>query len=78
MIRGHGDLKSMIDSLAETARHARPTGRATRPDPSPDPEPKVGYDCPDCGASLGEDCDVSPSGDAECQYCKRWFNIHTA
>jgi len=37
---------------------------------------KVGYDCPNCGAALGSDADVSPSGDAKCQYCDRWFNVH--
>lgn len=41
-------------------------------------EPKVGYDCPNCGATLGKDADVSPSGDVKCGYCERWFNIHGA
>lgn len=45
---------------------------------SDSPTPRVGYDCPNCGASIGEDADVSPSGDAKCMYCKRWFNIHNA
>lgn len=34
------------------------------------------YACPSCGARLGEDVDVSPSGDAKCGYCRKWFNIH--
>ena len=40
--------------------------------------PKVGYDCPNCGGGLGDDADVSPSGDVKCSYCDRWFNIHKA
>jgi hypothetical protein len=36
----------------------------------------AGYKCPNCGASLADDADVSPSGDAKCAYCRTWFNIH--
>lgn len=73
-----GQLRNMMQDLSEAAR-----GGIERPPRSTDgtsaaAEPKVGYDCPNCGASLGEDCDVSPSGDAKCNYCKRWFNIHSA
>jgi hypothetical protein len=35
-----------------------------------------GYKCPHCAAPLGEKADVSPSGDAKCSFCGRWFNIH--
>jgi DNA-directed RNA polymerase subunit RPC12/RpoP len=37
-----------------------------------------GYRCPRCGAPLGRQADVSPSGDAKCAYCRAWFNIHNA
>ena len=39
-------------------------------------ETATGYQCPNCGAALGDDADVSPSGDAKCVYCRTWFNIH--
>ena len=35
-----------------------------------------GYECPACGARLGEGVDVSPKGDVKCGCCKQWFNIH--
>lgn len=34
------------------------------------------YECEHCGAGLGKNADVSPSGDVKCQYCNKWFNIH--
>ena len=42
------------------------------------PESRPGYDCPNCGASLGDGAEVSPSGDVKCDYCKRWFNVHSS
>jgi len=45
--------------------------------PSENPETaSTGYRCPSCGAALGQDQEVSPSGDVKCTYCKRWWNIH--
>lgn len=38
----------------------------------------AGYRCPHCGAGLGQEQEVSPSGDVKCTYCKRWWNIHRA
>jgi hypothetical protein len=35
------------------------------------------YECPRCGAPLAGSADVSPSGDAKCQHCGSWFNVHT-
>lgn len=48
----------------------------TQETPAATDAPGTGYECPSCGAALGGDADVSPSGDAKCRYCKRWFNIH--
>ena len=42
---------------------------------TPDPA-KAGYRCHNCGAALGPEQEVSPSGDVKCAYCKRWWNIH--
>ncbi len=36
-----------------------------------------GYKCDNCGASIGVDSDISPSGDVKCQYCNSWFNVNT-
>lgn len=34
------------------------------------------YECPQCGAPLSSEADVSPSGDVRCSFCKAWFNVH--
>jgi hypothetical protein len=34
------------------------------------------YTCPNCGAGLGQEADVSPLGDVKCPFCGRWFNVH--
>lgn len=34
------------------------------------------YRCNHCGAALGDKAEVSPSGDAKCLYCHKWFNIY--
>ena len=44
--------------------------------PAPPQAGAVGYQCVHCGATLGENADVSPHGDAKCAHCGRWFNIH--
>lgn len=38
--------------------------------------PSQSYACPHCNAPIGDESDVSPSGDVKCTYCKSWFNIH--
>lgn len=43
----------------------------------PAPPPTRGYQCPHCGAGLGQQ-EVSPSGDVKCSYCQKWWNIHRA
>ncbi|HET6423700.1 MAG TPA: hypothetical protein VFG20_08465 [Planctomycetaceae bacterium] len=40
------------------------------------PPGSIGYTCPQCGATLAKDADVSPMGDVKCTFCQRWFNIH--
>ena len=40
------------------------------------PEGALQYRCPNCGAPLEGDLEVSPHGDAKCMFCKGWFNIH--
>jgi DNA-directed RNA polymerase subunit RPC12/RpoP len=70
LMQGHeGRLAAILKRVQATTKQS---------DPSPTDEPKVGYDCANCGAALGEDAEVSPSGDVKCTYCKRWFNIHSS
>jgi hypothetical protein len=76
-----GDPRRMAQSLKEMQKEL--SANQSEAGPSP-PQPadaaksKVGYDCPKCGAALGDAADVSPSGDVKCGYCERWFNIHSA
>lgn len=34
------------------------------------------YECDQCGAALGDNSEISPSGDFKCTYCGKWSNIH--
>ena len=33
------------------------------------------YACDNCGAALGADTEISPSGDFKCEYCDSWSKI---
>ncbi len=69
-----GQHQKMLDRVRELSKAA---GHDLADSGSPPAEKsKVNYSCPNCGSDLGEQADVSPSGDAKCEYCKRWFNIH--
>ena len=70
-----GSNSRMMNLLQQQAARMHRQSRRNESSDESTP-PQVGYDCPNCGASLGENPEVSPSGDAKCSYCKRWFNIH--
>jgi DNA-directed RNA polymerase subunit RPC12/RpoP len=55
---------------------AKPGETLRRASPDAPPAAPAGYKCPNCGAPLGEQADVSPSGDVKCTFCGRWFNVH--
>ena len=60
-------------------RLPQPTAHTHGTDPTqPAPPAGAAYRCPRCGAPLGKEADVSPSGDAKCAFCNTWFNIHRA
>lgn len=64
-----------------TALRRRAAPRSGDPDqagPPPATSGGAGYQCPNCGAALGPEQEVSPSGDAKCGYCRKWWNIHRA
>lgn len=76
-----GDPRRMAQSLQEITKDLaanQPVAGSATDESETEKKPKVGYDCPNCGAALGKDADVSPSGDVKCGYCERWFNIHSA
>lgn len=69
--------RKMFDRVADEAfsRHtARPTGSHSE---SAKPAPAPGsFHCTHCGASLGTDTEISPSGDFKCEYCDSWSNVN--
>lgn len=74
-----GGTRGMAENLKELAQAAREIRDELEPTASSTPPVEPGqqnYQCPQCGATLGENADVSPSGDVKCGYCNRWFNIH--
>lgn len=71
LTRQQGQLASMLKRVQGIAKD-----QATESESPVTKTPKVGYACASCGAALGSDAEVSPSGDVKCSYCQRWFNIH--
>ncbi|MEW4531289.1 hypothetical protein [Maioricimonas sp. JC845] len=63
-----GRMRSMMERM----RHQMPEDLVG----TDEPQAGGNYGCPNCGAPLGDDTDVSPSGDVKCPHCARWFNIH--
>lgn len=72
----HRLAQSLQEITKDLAANQPVAGSATN-DSETETKLKVGYDCPNCGAALGKQADVSPSGDVKCGYCERWFNIHS-
>lgn len=75
MVMGFGMPISAIKA-SRARRDERPTD--TKAPTSSGAAQAAGYRCPHCGAGLGHEQEVSPSGDVKCTYCKRWWNIHRA
>ena len=38
--------------------------------------PPTNLTCTNCGATIEDGSEVSPSGDVKCTYCQTWFNVH--
>lgn len=74
IFRGHKQIRQFTADMMDSAKEQqRPlTGAAPRPSTNAD----GGYSCVNCGASLGVNTEVSPSGDFKCQYCNSWSNVN--
>lgn len=70
------------ENLQNALKRARDLAGNSRADSAADDSKRAaagtseGYVCPSCNAPLGTNADVSPSGDAKCSHCGRWFSIH--
>jgi len=71
-------LAQSLQEITKDIAANQPVAGSAKNDSATEAKPQVGYDCPNCGAALGKQADVSPSGDVKCGYCERWFNIHSA
>ena len=68
-------IRAMFPTVPLQNFPTQPTSAQTTPPAAATPGR---YSCPHCGGALGDKADVSPSGDAKCEFCGRWFNIHRA
>jgi DNA-directed RNA polymerase subunit RPC12/RpoP len=71
---GFAGLCMMFGSIfgkAVSTHHAAKTSHLTTSN-------KSEYKCSNCGASIGINSDISPSGDVKCQFCNSWFNVNTS
>lgn len=76
VIMGFGVPLNALKAGRQPLESGEAPGTPMDPPGGDTPGPTAGYRCPNCGAQLGPDQEVSPSGDAKCGYCKRWWNIH--
>ncbi|MDA3962676.1 MAG: hypothetical protein PF961_17970 [Planctomycetota bacterium] len=53
-----------------TPAHRSPAGTAASAPASNDC-----LGCPNCGAAVTSDDEISPSGDVKCRHCTSWFNV---
>ncbi|HVW02175.1 MAG TPA: hypothetical protein VHB77_17620 [Planctomycetaceae bacterium] len=65
-------LGSLVRSILRI-RHSKDDSTQTAAEPPANA--KVGYACPNCGATLANGAEVSPLGDVNCGYCQQWFNV---
>lgn len=61
----------------EVFRQTRARGDAAAGSPEQPVSRGAGdFSCDKCGAALGSDTEISPSGDFKCEYCDSWNNVH--
>lgn len=75
IIRVFGRVRHMQNRIFDAAEK-----RLDQPESNADESSEHGpkdYNCDQCGAALGDNSDVSPSGDFKCTYCGKWSNIHS-
>lgn len=84
IFRHRSSMHRLMDDMLrhQQAKTAQP-GTGDRPADSSD-GPAVGnsaagdaaeYRCQNCGAGLGAETEISPSGDFKCPYCRSWSNV---
>lgn len=61
--------------LSRFVRHTHRFGAATPVDDPSEPRSNAeDWSCPNCGAGLASDTEISPSGDVKCPFCDQWFS----
>ncbi|MCR9198894.1 MAG: hypothetical protein NXI04_09640 [Planctomycetaceae bacterium] len=72
IFRGHRQVRQFTSEMLDAARREQSQPESPRRSVDSD----GGYACVNCGASLGVNTEVSPSGDFKCQYCNSWSNVN--
>lgn len=71
---GHRKLMNrMTDQVFRDATRDRSAGSV--PDSAATLTPGQ-FSCSQCGAALGAETEISPSGDFKCPYCSSWSNVN--
>jgi len=72
--RSHRQIRQFTSDMMESAQNQPNPENAASSRQTTNPD--GGYSCANCGASLGADTDISPSGDFKCPYCNSWSNVN--
>lgn len=74
IFRSHGQIRQFTSEMLDSAREQREESEASQRKTAVNSDGS--YSCANCGASLGANTEVSPSGDFKCQYCNSWSNVN--
>ena len=75
VFRHRGMMHKITDEVLRQAKSGAEKNEANENNTTVNAGPTE-YSCSQCGASLGVNTEVSPSGDFKCQFCNSWSNVN--